>query len=444
MGDILKIRQLKKKLELAESAEEKIHVLADMANMYWEQRDSGEMLKCAEQLKALSEEAGNEWGLGKALGFLGNTCFFNSNYDRALEYYMSAMKHFDPTRNKSELSKSFNDIGNVYERLEKNDLSLEYYQQSLRISQEIGDLKYMAYTMNNLANIHTHLGNYEKALDTYSESIRVSRLINNPVGIAIGLLNTGELYHDLGEYQKALEFDHKALEIFEESNHQMGISYCLYNIGNVQHRLKNDIIAREFLLKALEMTRQINYVDSQRDIYRALSNVARDTGNHAEALEWYKKYFEQRQFMFNQESSKRVAELETRYKVDLKEKEAEIYRLKKQDLEKALSQVMEAYSELERTQSEMLRVEQRNTALALAVRTNEDMNQPLMVIKGSCELLKIQTKNFLTEKQEKYFTRMFSSIERIESILTKIQQIDPTATQEYAAEAKMFDIHFDT
>jgi tetratricopeptide (TPR) repeat protein len=440
----LKIRVLKKRLETAESSDEKIMTLAEIASWYWEQRDHNETLQYARQLHDLAKETNHAWGIGKALGFLGNTCFFNSNYDRALEYYMSALKQFDAAANKPELSKVFNDIGNVYERLEKNDLALEYYQQSLRLSQEIGDLKYMAYTMNNLANIHTHLGNHDKALETYSESVRVSRLINNPVGIAIGLLNTGELYYDLHEYKKALEYDHQALEIFQEINHQMGISYALCNIGNVQHKLKNDVIAREFLLKALDLTKQINYLDSIRDIYKALSTVAFDTGNYAEALDWYHQYFEQRQIMFSQESSKRVAELETRYKVDLKEKEAEIYRLKKEELEKAIIQLREAYAELERTQSEILRVEQRNAALALAVQTNEDMNQPLMVIKGSCELLRLQTAQFLSDKQLKYFDRMASSIERIESILNKIKHVDPTATQEYAAEAKMFDIHMDT
>lgn len=94
--------------------------------------------------------------------------------------------------------------------------------------------------------------------------------------------------------------------------------------------------------------------------------------------------------------------------------------------------------ELKKAREEIIRLEQKNAALAVAVTTNHTINQPLTVLQGNFELFQGSLeKNLLTEKQHRFLTRMRESIERIKTFLFEMSDSTSIHFENYLENSKM-------
>ncbi len=91
-----------------------------------------------------------------------------------------------------------------------------------------------------------------------------------------------------------------------------------------------------------------------------------------------------------------------------------------------------------------IELERKSSALAMAVTANHELNQPLMILRGSVEMLEMTTPTEqLNEKQAQYFRNIHKSIQRIQKILDQFKQIESVEYDEYADNEYMvkFDDH---
>jgi len=100
----------------------------------------------------------------------------------------------------------------------------------------------------------------------------------------------------------------------------------------------------------------------------------------------------------------------------------------------------EALAKLKETQDEVLHLERKNITLAMAVTANHEINQPLMIIKGNCELLEEQLKSYLNEKHHVKFQKVMEAINRIEGILTQMKKLEEITLTNYSSDTQMIDI----
>ena len=94
--------------------------------------------------------------------------------------------------------------------------------------------------------------------------------------------------------------------------------------------------------------------------------------------------------------------------------------------------------ELSKARKEIIRLEQKNAALAVAVTANHTLNQPLTVLQGNLELFQESIeKNLLTEKQQRFLNRMKESIERIKTYLLDMTDSPAIHFENYLESQKM-------
>lgn len=96
-----------------------------------------------------------------------------------------------------------------------------------------------------------------------------------------------------------------------------------------------------------------------------------------------------------------------------------------------------AYKQLKETQELLITSEKKNAVLAMAVTANHEINQPLMVISGSFDLLKHKLNN---PDLDKYFDRVDNAIHRIEVILTRFSHINSVNFKAYSDSVNMLDL----
>jgi len=95
--------------------------------------------------------------------------------------------------------------------------------------------------------------------------------------------------------------------------------------------------------------------------------------------------------------------------------------------------------ELNKTQTELIKLEKKNSVIAMAVTANHEINQPLMCIRGNLDLLSlhIEKRQLLDSETEKYLTKLNEAVTKISQILTKFKKNTNIHFGEYSEETPM-------
>jgi CheY-like chemotaxis protein len=101
---------------------------------------------------------------------------------------------------------------------------------------------------------------------------------------------------------------------------------------------------------------------------------------------------------------------------------------------------MDSVLKIQKLTDEVVALERKATAHAMVVTANHHINQPLTVLKGHVELLQVFGKDQFTEKSNKNFEAIHSSIKRIQEIITQMENIENIEFTSYADGINMIDI----
>ncbi|MDH5366393.1 MAG: tetratricopeptide repeat protein, partial [Cyclobacteriaceae bacterium] len=138
------------------------------------------------------------------------------------------------------------------------------------------------------------------------------------------LNNLGNIYFHQEKYNQALDYYSLSLLIEQESNNLSGQAYTQNNIGAAYFKLENYQKAEEHQLKALELALKIDGKPILKSIYKSLSETYYKQKRLEDAYQTLLKYDQAKDFVYNEESSRKLARLELAIELEEKEKEIEI------------------------------------------------------------------------------------------------------------------------
>lgn len=332
------------------------------------------------QLKALSifAELADRKGVAKSYNDLGSIYTNKCDYHKALQYHREALALCEELDDKDGVASSYLNIANIHSIQSRHDEALGYYLESLKIADELGDKKVVAMIYGNIGLVYKNRGDFDKALEYCLKGLRLKQEAGERGAIAVSYLAIGAIHLDRGKHEEALEYLYKALGIFEEigskrnlancygnigvihknqSNYEDALAYLLKtlrvfeeignrkgaatacnNIGLVYTGLKRYSEALEYLQRGLKLALQTGVTRQETYSYRYLSEMYAAQGDFEQALESHKKYSELREKIFSDESAAKIAQVQIKYETEQKEWEAELYRLKTEDLEAEITE----------------------------------------------------------------------------------------------------------
>jgi len=243
------------------------------------------------------------------------------DYTNSLNYYLESLKIFELLNIKNSIANVNQDIGYVYIYSNKHQLALEYYEKSLEIFTELKDEYSISIVLNNIGITYDGLGNVEKALEYYNKSIAINQRLGNEIVAAYIMHNIGIIFSNKEMLDSAYYYFSKSLKITEAYEDPYGISYNLTRIASIykkEGKLDSAIITLD---KSLEYTILINDKSAQSENYLEYSNIYELKKNYAKAFDYFKKYNELKDTIFNEDMLKQMNELETKYQTEKKETE---------------------------------------------------------------------------------------------------------------------------
>jgi tetratricopeptide (TPR) repeat protein len=304
----------------------------------------------------MHKRIGDSRGIGLLTISIGNIFWYHSDFEESLEYYNRALKLFAELNDKKAISVILNNRAGVYIQWRKLDKALEDYLQSLKIKEELNSQASIAVTLDNIGIIHRELGSYDKALEAHERALRIFENLESKIGIAKSLNNLGLVYKDRQEYlraleyyhqsleiknetgnkngiaitldnvgeiyiltknfQKALEYQKEALKIREEIGEKFGIANCLSKIGRIYKEMEQFPPALDYLNKSLQLARQSDMKVILKENYLYISEIFYARGDSDKSLQYYKKYTDTKEEIFNRATLNKIREIQMKYETD--------------------------------------------------------------------------------------------------------------------------------
>ncbi len=212
-------------------------------------------------------------------------------------------------------------IGALYEEQKDFDKALAIYQEAEALAASIPDLSLLADCANNNAVIYEQQGYYKEALQAYNKALRIYEQLGNDERIGMALNNIGVVYKYLEDFPASVKNYQRSLKLAEKLGDRFLAAANLTNMGNVYFLMGHYAQAIEHHQRSLNIAEEINAVNIIIPVYESLAEVYAEKGDYRRAYNYHQRYVQVNDSFINKERSRQIAELQTKYETEKKEKE---------------------------------------------------------------------------------------------------------------------------
>ena len=275
-------------------------------------------------------EGRNDKSEAEALQNLGYIYDYLGNSADALAYHFKSWKVCTACGDRAVETELLNNIGYSYYRLGQYEDALNYYRRGLALSKPGSNL--YALILDNMALALEKLGDLDNALERQRQSLNLRKALDDRRGISYSLDSLGSIYKALGEDDQAQGCLEQSLALKQELDDQKGEAETLLLLGRFHLDREQLDQALPLLQRALEAATQSGAQDSIYEAHKALARAFKRSGRLAEALGHFERYYEVKERVVNEVSSRTLSSLRVQFETEQAEKEREIYRLKNVEL----------------------------------------------------------------------------------------------------------------
>lgn len=257
-------------------------------------------------------------GLAKALGSIGIVFSEQSNYAKALQYYLKSVKIYEQLRDEEKCAKLYNNIGIVYKSLASDFKALAYFVKAQKIQEQLADPN-IGITYTNIANAYLKQNNPEKAFEYYTKAKSALDQHPNPRALGEWNNNVGLYFKTTKQSEKAILHWNNAIQTFESIEDKFGVGDTYLLLGQLyleQNKAQQAIALAE---KALALAKSIKVLEQQVIAEKLLSDIYAKQNNSAQALLHFKAYSIAKDSLTNEENIRRTVEEEMAFDFEKRE-----------------------------------------------------------------------------------------------------------------------------
>ncbi|CCH54216.1 hypothetical protein BN8_03364 [Fibrisoma limi BUZ 3] len=302
-------------------------------------------------LKAIGiyKTLGDTWNLASTTNNLGVAeQNIRSNYPAAMRYYVEGLKYAEATGDNYLIGLGLDNISEIY-RLQKNyPKALQFGLRALTLRQkqhnpDINARRELAASLTSMAALYTQMENWPKARQYGLGAVAEHQKVANKEGLAktYSIVSTA-MQRD---YRRKINYGLKAKQLWDSLNprHQTAVSnlanlgvayfdlvrYDTLNDTTIQPVIRTDRLrlAERYLIEAIRLSADKGEIDDQAHFRGNLAELQALTGDYKGAYENFRAYQTVQDSLYSQESKNKIAALEGKREIELRDKQLEINRL---------------------------------------------------------------------------------------------------------------------
>lgn len=265
-----------------------------------------------------SQEMNDSLRVGRAYNNMGMLNWHQGNFTEAIEMFYKSLKINEKLDNKTGIGNGTSNIGLIYMELKQYHNSLKYSKQSFNIRMEIKDSTRLTSSCNNIGICFKNLDQIDSAGYYYQLGIDYAIALNNDRKLAELYTNLGNLYVENDKINEGYEVLKKALDLKQSEASKA----ALYNsLSGTCFILNKPDEALNYALKSYQLNKATGGHGHIGDSYLNLAQAYYLNDQYDKAQEYYLKWGEAKDSVYSSENAKAIADFETRYQTEKKEKE---------------------------------------------------------------------------------------------------------------------------
>lgn len=279
----------------------------------------------------IKEEINDKKGIANSYNNIAIIYYNQGDYEKSLNNNLKSLKIREELGDKPGIAMSCNNIGTVYVNQNNYDKALVNFLKYLKASTETGDKQGMCNSYINIGLVYYYQGGlatdkkneaafYAKSLDSYLKSLKICEEIGNKQGIVTSYNNIGNVYEILDDNEKSISFHLKSLKLSREIGDKNGEANSYSNIGNIYVKQNKLAEAYRYYNLALILSKELGRKDGTKGVYQGLSGLYEKKGDFKNAYKYHLLYSDLKDTLLNEQSSKQMAEMATKYDSDQKDK----------------------------------------------------------------------------------------------------------------------------
>ncbi len=261
---------------------------------------------------------------------LGTTCLKKSEYKKSLLFFQKAEKISELHNDTLGLISVIFNRGVVYYKINDYKNAKNSFRKVIHLSRNQNKMDvHISNSYNNLATIF--LNEKPKKLDSamyyYNLFLTKSKLLDHQAGIALAYYNIGEVYRNYNETKKAQTLYRMAENMFKQQYDTANLTKVYLGLGDISYAEKNYAEAVKNFRLALAFNSLMQDPELTADILKELSWVYYQSGKYKEAMNYYVKGARMSDSLYNENNSRILYEVQTKYETSEKEKKNQILQL---------------------------------------------------------------------------------------------------------------------
>jgi tetratricopeptide (TPR) repeat protein len=265
--------------------------------------------KYLRQALSMFETLHSDFGIGWCNAWLGQTLYFQNNFDESLFYFNRSIPFLDKLDDWEGEGKAWAWMGGIYAILGNYDSSFYYCSKSLLIRQKMSDHGCVALSLTNMGHLYKVAGAYDDALDYYRQGFQYANThgVNlytanwvylEPVGAIFRLMNLPDssYYYLLRamqidstnemtrisfaetllikkQYDSALNIFLEPIEDFRKGNDRWDLMRVLMDAAKTYQKKGEDKTALQYALETSSIATQARATQYMLEGYLLLSKL---------------------------------------------------------------------------------------------------------------------------------------------------------------------------
>lgn len=255
---------------------------------------------------------------------LGYTWGAKGEISKQAEYLVKSIRiyenYFPDTY--GELGAAYNNLSTVYYGLNDRVKAIEYAKKSLQYREKSGDVSRLSIGCCNISQYYTGINN-EEAEKYLQLCVKYALQSKEERRIIHSYVTAANLYFNNNKITEAFDFELKAISALEKTQRDQAMLARRYMAAAISaNRLgKDSALVLGYFSKSMSILSQTRDRANLRDLYFQLSNFYSGNQNYAAAYDNYRKYILYRDSLVSDNTKASIAEINTRYETEKKDKE---------------------------------------------------------------------------------------------------------------------------
>lgn len=293
----------------------------DLAAAYISRGEFEESLVLSQQALGVRERLGDSLKVATTLGRIGHARIELGQLDEALTALIRAARIYEHENKPQLLGMMYNHIGAVHQRQGNHPKAIAYFQKAIAMAEKLRDAASLVPPLSNLGKEYFDGGEKSKAKMIFLRLVRTLDSLGSQENLALITANLGTTYMDEAQYDSAMYFFTAADTLYAAKGDKKGLTTVYVDMGICYTRMKAYDKADKALAEGLRYARETASNWRLHQAYEALHQLAYAKGDYKAAADYMAQMLDYLRQIHNETVNEKVAEMDTRYQTEKKEKD---------------------------------------------------------------------------------------------------------------------------